>query len=70
MTIEDPTLSEPPSQEDLARDLAAIVDVDESLAYEIIHTLEGGDTVSEFQRRGNHLRRQLGHRLRQARLRE
>ena len=68
MTVQDPTLSTPPTQEELASDLASIVDVDEDLATEIVHVLEGGDTNSALPQAPEGFRRQLGHRLKQARL--
>jgi hypothetical protein len=62
----DPAISDPPSDDVLANRLqAAVPDLDEDVALEVIEALRGTDIV----RGSDSFHRQLAHRLDQARLR-
>lgn len=68
MSSQDPVLPDPPTASELASNLSAVVDVDEERAKEIVTALEGGGRDNVAGTDG--FRRELVHRLKQARLRK
>lgn len=73
MTVKDPSLSDPPGIDQLARTFAGLVDeIDEDVAREVLVTIQGfpGKQDTPYFYRGNEdFRRQLGYRLKQAGIR-
>lgn len=69
MSIDDPILSDPPSDDELAQRLMIVVDeLDRETAYTVIMALQG-QAKDDYWHRTDSFRRQLSYRLDQARIR-